>query len=572
VRTPKARHALLLLGIGLVAALALAGLGLAGSSSGNASSDQLIVLEDDIAPALDLDGATAGHPGLQEVLINTMEPLLAYPRRKQGPILVPNFKVDPFGFEPRLATSWTKKGLVWTFKLRRGVKSCAGNTFTADDVIYTMERAISVSGAAPIGWFLMNVSGIFPLDPVQPNAKPEAKKLHGEVTKIDEYTVRFKQLHPNELWPRMLEIFGLWMFDSKEMRKHATAADPWSHKYTNTTNSPGFGAYCLTKWSKGTEMNLSANPNYYRGQPRFKRIVIRKVPSDANRVASIQSGAADIVTNLTPQEYANLAKNSRVTVLAWSGNRVLRLGINSNFAPWNLANNALIRQAVAYAVPYDAILKADYLGTGRRWYGSCESSYYGFKPIRRYSTDLAKAKALLARAGFPEGKGLEKHGQGFSIVYVAERRSLIEPIANRIKTGLAQIGITAQLNPVSQAEYLDRTLTKYDTPMFISDQDRPLGPDVGYCSLLFYVSKKNGGLNNSSAWVNPRFDNLYKLSSTTVGQKRLDVLHQMQDILMRDLPIIPVAEVPSQLAVRKGITNWAGTTYDILSYWEFKSS
>ena len=70
------------------------------------------------------------------------------------------------GFRPQLATSWSKSGLTWTFKLRQGVKSCAGNEFTADDVVYTFQRAKSVSGAAPAAWFLSNVGAVLSLDPL----------------------------------------------------------------------------------------------------------------------------------------------------------------------------------------------------------------------------------------------------------------------------------------------------------------------------------------------------------------------------------------------------------------------
>jgi peptide/nickel transport system substrate-binding protein len=454
--------------------------------------------------------------------------------------------------------------------LRKGVKSCAGNTFTADDVIYTFQRAKSVSGAAPVAWFLSNVGGVLGLEPLT-SKDPKAKNLNGEVTKIDDYTVQIKQQHPNDLFPRVLEIFALWIYDSKETKAHATAKDPWSHVYVNTVSSPGFGPYCLTKWNKGSETDLAVNPNgWYGGTPQFKKIIIRKVPANSNRVAAIQSGAADIVTNLTPQETANVAKNSGVTVLTNAGPKILTLGMSFNFKPWSDATNRLLRQAVAYALPYDDIYKSDYLGTARKWNGLCADSYYGFVPHAQYVTNIPKAKALMTQAGFTDGKGLET--DGLKLTYVAERRALLEPIANRIKTALAQIGINITLDPISQSEYTDRTLTKYDVPMFLADQDRPLGPDIGYCSLLFYVSKKNGGLNVPFAYNNPAFDALYKTTSTTTGATRLAALAKMQNILMTDLPGIPVAQVSTQLTVRKGITGWVATNYDILSFLELKSA
>jgi peptide/nickel transport system substrate-binding protein len=555
----------------LLAALAIVGaLAVVDDDSGS-GRETLVILDEEIAPELDTEGLSSAGAPAQQVFVNLLEPMLAYPSRKVGDILVPNYKVGPFKFEPRLATSWTKRGLVWTFNLRKGVKSCAGNTFTADDVIYTWQRAIAVSGANALPWFLGYQGGVLPLAPTQPDAKPSDKMLHGEVTKIDDYTVQIKQNNPNELFPRMLEIYGLWPFDSKIMKMHATPADPWSHRWVATVARPGFGfgPYCLENWIKGSEIELTANPNYYRGQPEFTRIIIRKVPSAGSRVTAILAGEADIVTQLSPQQYASVAKSRDVNVLSWKNNIVLFLGMNYKFPPWNSPKTRLLRQAVAYAIPYDGIIKDDYLGKARRWYGLCESSFYGFVPIPRYNTNLAKAKQLMSQAGFPNGKGLPTGGLTMS--FAAERSAWLEPIANRIRTALRRIGMNIKLAPISITEYTDRRISKHDMPMFIGDDDRPLGPDVGYCSLLWFVSKKHGGLETESRYENPEFDALYKRSASTVGAARVPTLQKIQEILVRDLPKIPVVEVDSVVAVRKDITGWQGNTYDLGMFWTLKT-
>ena len=561
-----ARLLLVLALVGLVAGLSAA----VGSASRAAPRTQLIIAEEDIAPSLNPDGSNAGHPGTEAMNINLMEPLLTYPSKKVGDVLTPNYKVGPSEFEPRLATSWTKNGLVWTMKLRAGVKSCAGNTFSADDVIYTFQRAMSVSGPSLVSWFLGNVSAILPLAPVLPKATAADKTLKKEVVKVDDLTVKFTQANPNELFPRALEIFALYPWDSKVMKAHATAADPWSHKWVDTTDLPGYGPYCLKKWNKGSEIDLSANPNYYRGQPQFKTIIWRKVPATSNRIGAIQSGAADIVTHLSPTEINSVDKSGKAKVLSYFNNIVLPLGMSYKFPPWNSAKNALLRQAVAYAIPYNEIIKEDYLGNAKQWYGQCESSYYGFVGDTRYKTDIAKAKELIAQAGFPGGKGLPS--SGLTLYYVAERRSLMEPIANRIRTSLAQIGMNITLAPISNTEYTDRRLTKYDMPMYIDDGDRPLGPDIGYCSLLWYVSKANGGLVTDSSYSNPAFDALYKISASTIGAPRLATMKKMQAILMNELPKIPMVEPKTQLAVAKDITDWQSTTYDIPYFWTLKTT
>jgi peptide/nickel transport system substrate-binding protein len=534
----------------------------------------------------DTDGATAAAPEGQEVNLNQLEPLLYYPFVDNGQgVLEPQYTVGADEYEPRLAESWSSapsadgKGVTWTFKLRQGVTSCAGNEFTADDVIWTWQRYKSVSGAAPIGWFLGNVSAIFDLSPLVPpegqeTVPDEAKELlDTEVRKVDDYTVEFTQRNPNDLFPRVLTITFMGIFDSKVLQENATPDDPWAHEYTDTTDLPGFGAYCLKEWNKGTEVVFEANPNYYRGVPQFTSVTIRKAPQSANRVAAIINGDADIITVLTPQEIANLRTQDTVSVLGWQNNKGLILGMSYNFEPWNLETNAKIRQAIAYALPYDEIIQQDFGGDAVKWNGLIATRYFGFVDQPLYDTDVEKAKALLAEAGFPNGDGLDQYADGLKLFYVAERSNVLEPIANRIKTALAEIGIDITLNPISNAEYADRSLTKYDLPMFLADQDRPLAPDVGYGSLLFFVSKDKGGLNTPFAYSNPEFDDLYAQSAAIAGEERLPILQQMQELLMRDLPGVPIAEPTSFIAVKAGVVNcWAGQPYDLLEFWYFRTS
>lgn len=574
MRPPTGRRSLALKGsVAALAACAAVAVSACGGGSttggGGASADEsLVVLEEDISAGLDYDGPSIPQRQTQTILANTMEGLLTYPSTADGDIIRPDYKVGADEFEPLLAEEWSNDGLEWTIKLRRGVISCAGNEFTADDVVYTIERAKSMTGATPIGWFMNNVAGILPMPDA--DATPEQRKLDGEVVKVDDYTVRFKQLHKNELFPRNLTLVGLLMFDSREVKRHATAEDPWSHDWVNTVNAPGFGPYCLKSWAKGSEMRLEANPKYYRGEPQFKDVVIRKVPANANRVAAIGSGSADIVTNLTPKEYARVAEMPGVKVLSWQNTRLLEFGMSENFAPWRGERGRLVRQAVAYALPYDEIIEQDYLDTARRWYGACGSTHYGYEPHDIYETDLDKASALLAEAGYADGKGLP--ADGLKLFYTAERSAVLEPIASRIRTSLAKVGIPITLAPVPQAEYADRRITKYDLPTFLEDQDVALLPDVGFCSLLFYVSKRNGGVNTPSAYDNPEFDALYAKSARTLGDERVELLRRMQEILMRDLPVIPIAEPASQLAVRDNLTGWQGTTFDVLKFYDFKTS
>src|SRR5262249_8496021 len=158
-------------------------------------------------------------------------------------------------------------------------------------------------------------------------------------------------------------------------------------------------------------ITLQANPNYYLGKFQFSTVTVHKVPQSATRVASLENGEADVVTALTPQEFDKVAKSGRAKVLSWNGNLYLALAANYRVEPWAAGGDAkkqrLLRQAIAYALPYDDIIRKDFFGRARKWDGLITSWFFDAKQYPgRYKTDVSKAKALLAEAGFPGGKGL----------------------------------------------------------------------------------------------------------------------------------------------------------------------
>jgi peptide/nickel transport system substrate-binding protein len=530
-----------------------------GLAAGSAMAADLLVLAEDVPAGLDYDGASIAIPATQTGVDNLLEPLVYYKQKglnDEGVMIL-----DFTQFEGRLAESWTydPATLTWTFNLRQGVKGCNGATFDADDVIYTFARAKSTSGAAPIGWFLSNVGSIANFTPAvfgdTPEAK-EAKKLGDEVTKVDKYTVKIRQSAPNALFLHVMTIFGTYIYDKETMEANATAEDPWSHKYNDNVNAPGFGAWCLDRWEKDKEFVVSANPDYYRGKPFYDRVILRKVPQSANRVVILRSGQAQLVERLTQKEFNSLRNVRGVKVAGVLGNENLFVHMNFKSPPFD---NPKLRQAIAHAIPYDAIVRDAYFGGARKWNGHIPTSYTDYhEPSIKYGEDLDKAKALLAEAGFPEGKGLDQFRGAFNLAYVAEKESTIGPIANLIKTNLAKIGINVQLDPLPQTTYGDRQLVKKDLPFALNDQEKPIAPDAAYGLLLFFVSAEKGGLNTMVNYSNPKVDELFA-SALIEGDpaKRTAQLAEAQEILARDVTWVPVVEWKTQWAFNdkiKGIT------------------
>lgn len=529
----------------------LKGLLLAGSIitgfSGVVGAQELLFLAEDVPAGLNYDGPAAAIPTSQTGMVNLMEPLFTY--ASAGPnadgIITPDFEQ----IDGALVESWDfdEATLTWTLRLRQGVQGCGGATFDADDVLYTFARAKTVSGAAPIGWFLSNVASIDNFTPAVFGDDAAAKELGDEVTKVDDFTVTIRQSEPNALFLPVLTIFGLYMFDKELMEAAATADDPWAHDHTNNVDAPSFGPYCLESWTKNDEIIFAANEDYYKGAPAIKRVVMKRVPQSSNRVVVLRGGQAQLVQNLTPREYDSLREAAGVGVGGVAGNENLFVHMNFNVPPFD---NPKFRQAIAHAIPYDQVIKAGYFGQADRWRGLVPSSYPGYvTPSVQYEQDIDKAKALLAEAGYPEGAGLEAFAEQLQITYVAEKETTLAPVVNAMQTALRSVGIPASLNPIPQTQYGDRQLVKRDLPFAVNDQEKPIGVDAGYAIQLFFVSADKGGLNNMVNYSNPVVDDTWaaaRVEPDTAARNAM--LADIQAQLMEDLAWLPVVEYKTQWA------------------------
>ncbi len=512
----------------------------------SAQAQEMLFLAEDVPAGLNYDGPAAAIPTSQTGMVNVMEPLFGYavnPPNASG-VITPDFDT----FEGRLAESWSfdPATLTWTMKLRQGVMGCDGAEFTADDVVYTFARAKSVSGAAPIGWFLSNVASIANFTP-NVFGDEAARSLGDEVTKLDDYTVAIRQSEQNALFLPVLTIFGLYMFDKELMDMNATDDDPWAHNYTNNVGVPSFGPYCVESWTKDDEIVFVANENYYRGAPAIKRVVMKKVPQSSNRLVILRTGQAQLVQGLTPREFDSLRGTDGISVGSVSGNENLFVHMNFDVPPFD---NVLVRRAVAHSIPTGQIIENAYFGQATPWAGHVPSSYPGYhESAMQYEYNVDGAKALLAEAGYPDGAGLDAFGEAFQLTYVSEKETTLGPVVNSIATAMREVGFPVTLNPIPQTQYGDRQLVKRDLPFAINDQEKPIGVDAGYATQLFFVSPENGGLNNMVNYRNAEMDAIWagaRVEGDTAT--RNSMLVEIQDILMRDVVWAPVVEYATQWA------------------------
>jgi peptide/nickel transport system substrate-binding protein len=533
----------------LVALCAVAAGAADGSAATAAPSGNLVVLTSAIGPTISpTNGSTTGTP-----TADVYDTLLWFPGtyEKNG-LLEYNFKK----FVGELATSFTHKGDVYTFMLRKGVKSCAGNTFTSADVVYSMARAKESpdpGGNPTAGAAAYNTAGVFAATVLSKTATSADKALAGEVKAVGPYEVQIIAKHDNGLLPAILTQFPTAIFDSKAAKAQATASDPWSTQYL-ASNAAGFGPYCLSNWSGTTQtFTLSANTNYFY-KPGFNQILVRGVATSSNLLSALQSGQADVVDSLTPDEYASAAGTSGINVLTDFGSTLnLIMPLNFDIPPFNGSKGRLVREAVAMTLPYASIIKNALGGAGKPLDGLIPDTIPGALSYpATFKTNIPKAKALLAQAGYPGGAGMPT--AGLQLYYQSEMASSEEPVAIAIQAALAQIGMNIQLDPIPGSQYFPRQFgPNKDLPMSLQTAGVGLYNALYYLQ-TWYIPTSNGGFIGVANYNNPVVNAAF-LAGTATGNPKVQAaqLKKAQDALDQSLPVIPIARLPLNAAIRSNI-------------------
>jgi peptide/nickel transport system substrate-binding protein len=361
--------------------------------------------------------------------------------------------------EGELVESWevSDDALTYTFYLREGVKSYFGNELTAEDVKWWWEAAFAGEG---VGAFIANINNVSSAD---------------NVTIIDDYTVEIQLDSPSSIFLQSMTIHAAGLYDATEVQKHATDDDPYAFEWLQT-NDAGFGPYHVEELRPGEEIIYVANPNYWQGAPYFDRVVMKVVPDSAQRLQLLLAGDVDMALLLSPRQLEEVRQNEDkgVTVVSWPGIRGMSLRLNPNIEPFD---NPELREAIAYATPYDDIRESVYFGEGRPMESYVPDLFPGYEPGGwTVETDLARAEELLTEAGYPDGLDVTLN---YSSAVPEE-----EDIATLVKSSLEQIGIGVELNKLPAAQYTEGL---FDNRLgFFMDIDMPLVPDAGYASWLWF--------------------------------------------------------------------------------------
>jgi peptide/nickel transport system substrate-binding protein len=274
---------------------------------------------------------------------------------------------------PRLALSHRMiNDTTWEFKLRKGVKFHNGSIMTAKDVKSSIDRMTDPQTKAFFAPYYTTIK---------------------EVKVVDESTI---QIITKGLDPLLLKRLSMNLF--------VFASDLFKEKGADVFfQSPvGTGPFKFVSWTRNDRMVLEAYEGYWDGAPRVKRLIIRPVPEAATRLAELQTGNADIITNIPPFLVPQMKESPNATVQSIPSGRVMFLYVNCLVE--GPLKNRKVRQALNYAVDRKAIIDNILKGSGVPMAVNLTPYHFGYDPsLKPYPYDPAMAKKLLAEAGYASG-------------------------------------------------------------------------------------------------------------------------------------------------------------------------
>jgi len=399
----------------------------------------------------------------------------------------------------------------WEIKLRRGVKFHNGEDFNADSVKFSLERLAN---------------------PANKLRGSSSYALLDRVEIVDPFTVK---VHTKKPWPVFVAHLALRqaaMYPPKEYAGKDPAAI--------SRNPIGTGPYKFVRWAKDEEIVMEAFPGYWAGPAKIKTVVFKPIPDDAVRVAALQNGEIDVAVNIPPHLAGIIEKHPKIYLSTAPSIRTIQLMIYTHqmdpsthkaIGPYpGPTADKRVRQALAYAIDADAIVKGVMDGKAVRVATMLTSLHFGYdaslKPITQ---DLARSKKLLAEAGFPNGVEIVLNGpQGR---YVRDRE-----VGEAVAGQLNKAGIKTTLKTYEFVSYLNNMVYVHKAgPVWLIGWGHPtMDAEAIYVPLF----KSPGIFVN---WNNEDFNGMVEQAQIQMDEKKRYAEYQrINKLWIEDVPAIPL--------------------------------
>ncbi len=447
-----------------------------------------------------------------------------------------------------IAESWqvSDDGRTFTFKIRDGITFHSGAPLTAEDVAFSLQRVIKLKQTPS---FILTQFGFTPENVAERIRARDPRTL---VVTLD------KPYAPTFFLYCLTAGVGS-VVDMKTALAQEKEGD-LGHEWLKT-HSAGSGAFRLVSWKPNESVILDANPDYWLGAPKIKRVIIRHIPESATQRLLIEKGDVDIARDLLPDDIEALRNNPDIDIISVPKGTVFYLGLN-------LKNEYLahpkVRLALKYLVPYEKIVNTVLKGQALVHQAFLPMGFLGALEDKPFSYDVARAKELLAEAGY---------GDGFAITMDVASKSPIKEIAQIIQAAWAEAGIRLELIPGDAKQ----TLTKYrarNHDIYIgrwgADYQDPHSNADSFA--LNPDNSDEAKLTGKLAWRNSYFDpELNAMTEAAVLEKdpakRAEMYREIQRKVQMEGPFVVFAQAIEVIAQRKNVKGmiW-GPSFDAHRY------
>ena len=457
---------------------------------------------------------------------------------------------------PGLAESYevSDDGLTYTFHLRDGLKWSDGSDLTAADFEYSWKRVADPATAAPYGYDLLNMIEGY-------DAASEGDLDALQAVAEDDSTFVVTLSNPCIYFDK-IAAFAVMV---PVQQAAVETGDSWS---TNPETYVTDGPYCVSEYTPGDRIVMTKNENYWdAGSITFDTIVWHLIEDANASYAAYQDGTLDMIKDVPTEEIPSLEGSDEFIVEPIMGTYYITF--NTKKAPFD---DAKVREALSLAIDRDYVANTVMQGTfspAKNFVGpgvSDAADGSSFEEVTTekygdhfdnsdYEANLAKAKELLAQAGYPDGEGFPEFN------YLTNDASYHKPVAEYLQSAWAELGLTMNVNIQEwQTVTADRRAGNFDVARngWVYDWDDP--------SNMINLLETNNG-NNDGKYSSAEFDSLVDQARKSVDvEEHYDLLHQAEQVVLNDAAMAPVAYY-NEFYLQK--TNLKGTWHSPYGYWYF---
>lgn len=432
-----------------------------------------------------------------------------------------------------LASSWKLVDeTTWEFKLRPGIKFSNGTPFTANDFVYSICRIPTLDKSpSPFTLYTKGIAGI---------EAPDAETIR--ITTPGAYPMLPIDLSfISVVSAKAGGVRGAVIFKSPAC--DGMPEDANSVAFDKPGESAGTGPYTLKEWSRGNAITFDRNDGYWGDKPAWASIVLRNLPVEGTRVASLLSGDVDIIENVPLQDVEGIKGRSEFHVVSKLTDRTIMIHLDQGLAPSpaikptdkNPLQDRKVREALSLAIDRDAIATRIMRDFAQPVAQTMPAPFFGADPTRKpQAADPGRARQLLAEAGYPAG---------FEITLAAPNDRYVndDQIAQAVAQMWTRIGIKTNVDAMPGTTFFARR-NQMEFSAFLVGWGGIGDMASSLTGMLATPNKEKGfGPNNKSRYSNPQLDAVLIESSRTVDEEaRAALLRKASGIAMDDYAALPV--------------------------------